>query len=310
MSKIFTLSIWAQAVGIWAACLLMSFQSFAETPETRRESTVVEYSTLKSHSQIPDLLVTFAKVKAGRFLMGSPYNEKGRNYRETQHWVLLTKDFQIQTTETTQLQYFYVMGHNPSHFRKPENCADEYVEIDGTSLCPNHPVEQVSWHDAKEFIFKLNKSNDSYTYSLPTEAEWEYAARAYSTTAFNLGRNISTQLVNYKNPRTLLDKIIGKKKTYRGQTVAIASLPNANDLGLYDMHGNVAEWVEDKFGEYEYDDNGSVTDPRGASSGSLRVARGGDWANFAPALRSASRFAKWPSSRHKTVGFRLVRTPK
>ena len=120
---------------------------------------------------------TFAQVKAGTFLMGSPSDEVGRDDDEIQHKVTLTQDFEIQTTEVTQLQYFLVMGYNPSYFKKEKYCSNEHLVINGEELCPNHPVEKVSWDDVQEFIVQLNKGEDGYTYGLPTEAQWEYAAR-------------------------------------------------------------------------------------------------------------------------------------
>ena len=155
---------------------------------------------------------TFVPVKAGTFLMGSPSNEVDRDSNEIQHKVTLTQDFEIQTTEVTQHQYFAVMGSNPSYFnRKEEHCSlEEHQVINGTKLCLDYPVEKVSWDEVQEFIFQLNQRNDGYTYGLPTEAQWEYAARgcvgsgepadmaSCTMTAFNLGDNISTDQVNYQ----------------------------------------------------------------------------------------------------------------
>ena len=109
-------------------------------------------------------MATFAPVKAGTFLMGSPSDEVDRDVDEFQHEVTLTQDFEIQTTEVTQLQYFLVMGYNPSYFKKEKYCSGEHQVINGEELCPNHPVERVSWDDVQAFIVQLNKEDDRYTY--------------------------------------------------------------------------------------------------------------------------------------------------
>ena len=157
----------------------------------------------------------FVLVKAGKFEMGSPIDEKGRYDNETLHRVIITKDFEIQTTEVTQRQWFHVMGDNPSYFKpsvvkkifvyfipykgiKYDYCPGAAI-IKSYTMCPDHPVEQVSWQDVQRFIKRLNKSSQAYVYRLPTEAEWEYAAReeGSSMTPFSLGESISTEKVNY-----------------------------------------------------------------------------------------------------------------
>ena len=240
-----------------------------------------EFNILKSYVDHPGIsTATFAQVKAGTFLMGSPSDEKSRDDDEIQHEVTLTQGFEIQTTEVTQLQYFLVMGYNPSYFKKEKYCSNEHQVINGEELCPDHPVENVSWNDVQEFIVELNKGEDGYTYGLPTEAQWEYAARGCvgsgeptdmalcTKTAFNLGDNISTDQVNYNGNYPYNN---GSKGEYRIQTVKVSSLVNANDLGLYDMHGNVWEWVEDRYEKYS---SSHVIDPKGSTSGPNRVYPG------------------------------------
>ena len=217
-----------------------------------QHKTSFEFNILKSYVDHPGIsTATFAQVKAGTFLMGSPSNEVDRFDDEIQHKVTLTQDFEIQTTEVTQLQYFLVMGYNPSRFKKEKYCSNEHLVINGEELCPNHPVEWVSWNDVQGFIVQLNKGEDGYTYGLPTEAQWEYAARgcvgsgeldlpkpgdmaSCTKTAFNLGANISTDQVNYNGNYPYNNDAQGE---YRKQTVRVSSLANANGLGLYDMHG-------------------------------------------------------------------------
>ena len=276
-----------------------------------------EFNILKSYVDRPGIFTaTFAQVKAGTFLMGSPLDEKSRYDNEIQHKVTLTQDFEIQTTEVTQLQYFLVMGSNPSYFKKEYYCSNEHLVINGEELCPDHPVELVSWNDVQNFIVQLNKAEDGYTYGLPTEAQWEYAARGCvgfgeprnmalcTKTAFNLGDNISTDQVNYNGKFPYNN---GAKGEYRKQTVKVSSLANANSLGLYDMHGNVWEWVEDSYGKYS---RSHVVDPKGSTSGPTSVLRGGSWSIKAWGVRSANRRGWRQGLRNLDVGLRLMRTAK
>ncbi len=277
----------------------------------------------------------FVLVKAGKFKMGSPKDEYGRYDDELLHGVILTKDFEIQTTEVTQRQWFHVMGDNPSYF-KPSVAKSSLVGIDYSvriddaycpetaiikrryTLCPEHPVENVSWQDVQRFIKRLNKSSQAYVYRLPTEAEWEYAAReeGSSTTPFNLGDNISSDRVNYYTLRNANYGSSAKGLFYREQTVAVGSLDNANSLGIFDMHGNVRERVQDFHGEYPnsgFSSSTSVKDPKGPSSG-WHIARGGSWAvraqNARSAYRSRTSQSGFSSVVDSDLGFRLVRTAK
>jgi len=228
----------------------------------------------------------FVYIQPGTFMMGSPSSEQGRDNDEKQHRVNLTKGFYMQTTEVTQGQWKEVMGGNPSKFK---NCGDD---------CP---VEEVSWNDVQVFIRKLNQREGNDTYRLPTEAEWEYSARAGSDTAFANG-GISGLKCGYDSNLDAMGWYCGNanKKTH---TVA-QKQPNA--WGLYDMHGNVWEWCQDWFGNYP---SGSVTDPTGPSGGSNRVDRGGSWDDLARFCRSAFRGWLNPGGRHGGLGFRLLRNP-
>ncbi len=271
----------------------------------------------------------FVPVRAGKFEMGSPEDEDGRGDDEDLHGVFLSKDFEIQTTEVTQRQWSHVMGENPSKFKPfmfkkfvgffvtSLDINDDYcpktsivnIEKDYT-MCPDHPVEQVSWNAVQSFIEKLNKSSQTHVYRLPTEAEWEYAAReeGRSTTPFNLGNNISPNKVNYKGPRPYGSV---PWRLYREQTVAVGSLDNANDLGVFDMHGNVGEWVQDWHADYPKSGPRSFTkDPKGPSRGWSRLIRGGSWLDQARNTRSAYRTSHAESGYGPNTGFRLVRTAK
>jgi formylglycine-generating enzyme required for sulfatase activity len=230
----------------------------------------------------------FVLIPAGSFMMGSPANESGRDSDEIQHKVKLTKSYYMQTTEVTQGQWKAVMGSNPSSF---ENCGND---------CP---VESVSWNDVQTFLKKLNRMDRGRTYRLPTEAEWEYAARAGTTTSYSFGDD-SNQLSKYGN-------FCDSKCTYswkdnsqndRFKNTAPVKSYSPNSWGLYDMHGNVNEWCQDWKGKYP---TGSVTNPTGPATGSYRVFRGGSWYGSARICRSADRYSIGPVVAYDYLGFRL-----
>ena len=214
----------------------------------------------------------FVLIQPGSFEMGS---NSGYSDEKPVHRVTISKPFYLQSTEVTQGQWRAVMGSNPSNFK-------------GDDL----PVEQVSWNDAQEFIRKLNAKEGSDKYRLPTEAEWEYAARAGSQSKYCFGDDAG-RLGDY----AWYDSNSGNKTHAVGQK-------KPNGWGLYDMHGNVWEWVQDWKASYS---SGSSTDPSGPSSGSVRVFRGGGWNDPARYCRSASRGWGDPGFRSIYLGFRLAR---
>lgn len=246
----------------------------------------------------------FVYIAPGILIMGSPSNEPGRYGDEVRHQVTLTRGYYLQTTEVTQGQWEAVMNSNPSYFK---NCGE------------NCPVEQVSWDDAQEFIRMLNQSEEGYTYRLPTEAEWEYAANAGSATAFTNG--VITQTGCDHDPilnaigwycgnsgvrySDCLDISGSGGQKCAGTHPVAQKQPNA--WGLYDMHGNVWEWCADWYGDYPTD---TIIDPTGPSSGDTRVLRGGSWINYAKFCRSAGRFDSVPTLRYANSGFRLAFFPK
>ena len=231
------------------------------------------------------IAMTFYSIRPGTFKMGSPTGEPGRYSGETQHRVTLSQFFYMQTTEVTQGQWEKVMGNNPSQL---SSCGD------------GCPVETVSWDDAHDFIKKLNDMENTDKYRLPTEAEWEYAARAGSKTAFANGK-ITKPYGDAPN----LDKMGWYFENSNNTTHPVA-LKQPNAWGLYDMHGNVLEWCQDWYGPYS---SGAVTDPTGPSSGSYRMGRGGCWDDVAMMCRSANRDPGIPGSRSRLLGFRLARIP-
>ena len=221
----------------------------------------------------------FVWVPAGEFRMGSSSGLSGDDEKPVTR-VRISRGFYLGKYEVTQGQWEAVMGTNPSHF---SNCGG------------NCPVEQVSWDDVQAFVRKLNASEGGRRYRLPTEAEWEYGARAGSTTKYSWGDEIGHNRANCDGCGSQWDD---------EKTAPVGSFsPNA--WGLYDMHGNVWEWVGDWYGAYP---GGAVTDPVGPGSGSDRVDRGGSWLNSARLCRSANRGGGSPGYRALNLGFRLLRT--
>ncbi len=222
----------------------------------------------------------------GQFWMGSPKDEHDRFDDELQHEVILTRGFWLAETACTQALWRAVMGQNPSHFQGERR-----------------PVEQVSWNDVQEFIVRLNGAVPGLAARLPTEAEWEYACRAGTTTPFSFGEDITSEQVNYDGDYPYRSD---KKELSRGETVEVGSLP-ANPWGLYEMHGNVWEWCQDGYGVYP---EGSVADPTGPPPGVRRVLRGGSWIRYGRDARSASRNRHEPGARSHDFGFRLALGPE
>ncbi len=256
-----------------------SEQRTAPDMGARTSSSTTDLATYTS----PSMGAKFVLIPSGTFIMGSEISESGGDSNETQHHVTISRSFYIQTTEVTQGQWKVVTGNNPSHF---SNCGDD---------CP---VEQVSWNDVQKFIRKLNSIEGTDKYRLPTEAEWEYAARAGTTSRFPWGNQNDCAKANYGNGFSQ-----ECKGTNPGKTMKVASFaPNA--WGLYDMHGNVLEWVQDWKGNYSA---GSVSDPQGPSSGLVRVFRGGSWIDDARSCRSAVRGVSDPGNSYDLLGFRLLR---
>jgi len=247
----------------------------------------VEVTKNKEQSFTNSLGMKFVLIPAGSFMMGSPSSEAEREDDETQHKATLTKAYYLQTTEVTQGQWQAVMGSNPSYFK---NCGK------------NCPVEKVSWDDVQKFIKKLNKRDNSRRYRLPTEAEWEYAARAGTKTPFAFGNCLSTKDGNYDGNYPYENCSKGK---FRRKTISVGTL-KANSWGLFDMHGNVYEWCQDRYGKYP---KHAVIDPIGPSSGGLRVLRGGSWYYSARRCRSAYRYGYGPGDRFRYLGARLAAFP-
>jgi formylglycine-generating enzyme len=223
-------------------------------------------------------------ISPGTFQMGSPASEPERDDDdELQHSVTLTRGYWLADTACTQGLWEAVTGENPSHFKGTER-----------------PVEMVSWEDCQRFLERLNNFIPELQLRLPTEAEWEYACRAGTTTPFSFGKNISPEQVNYDGNYPYTG---GRKGVYREETIPVKALA-CNPWGLYQMHGNVWEWCQDWYGEYP---TYAETDPIGLSEGAGRVLRGGGWFSFARFVRSACRFRNVPGYRSSFIGFRFAR---
>jgi len=206
--------------------------------------------------------------------------------------------FEISATPVTQAQYKAVMGAKPSYFK-------EKGHKDAAEL----PVENVSWNDAMVFCEQLTKlAKGKYRFTLPTEARWEYACHAGTTTPFNTGENLTTEQANYDGNYPYLNNPKGK---YLEKITPVGSYP-PNGWGLYDMHGNVWEWCMDWYGKKYYDEcknKGIVENPAGPETGSRLVLRGGSWGNYGLRCRSANRSNFSPDDRNGDIGFRLVFVP-
>ncbi len=215
-------------------------------------------------------------IPAGEFQMGSPAEEKGREYDETLHPVRITQPFYLGVREVTREQYERVMGHHPG-------------DVQGETK----PVTKVSWNSAVEFCRKLSEQ-EGREYRLPTEAEWEFACRAGTTTSYSFGHD-----------DTLLDQYAWHTAN-SGLTAHAGGQKPANRWGLYDMHGNVWEWCQDWIGSYRA--GVLVVDPAGPAEGAFRVLRGGSFFSPPRDHRSANRNSDRPPSRYSSTGFRLART--
>ncbi|MDR1897770.1 MAG: formylglycine-generating enzyme family protein [Prevotellaceae bacterium] len=232
---------------------------------------------LQSYAQTASLKIEMVFVKGGTFLMGctAEQGDDCESDEKPAHKVTLS-DFYIGKYEVTQTQWKAIMDSNPSYFSGCENC----------------PVEQVSWDDIQEFIKKL-KAKTGLNYRLPTEAEWEYAASggAQSRRYKYSGSNSMDGVAWYSGNSGDKTHPVGTKK--------------ANELGIYDMSGNVWEWCNDWFGDYS---SNAQTNPKGPSSTSLRVVRGGSWYFYRQYVRVSLRVRCMLDGRGHDMGFRLARS--
>ena len=250
---------------------------FSESMAKETQSTLAKSLNMPAEEKVNlgnGVSLDMVLIPAGKFLMGSPTTEVGRDFWELQHEVTLTKPYYMGKYEVTQEQWEAVMGDNPSGITKRAKL----------------PVTNVSWDDCQEFIKKVNAKNGGYR--LPTEAEWEYACRAGTTTAYSIGDSLKKIDANYADGAADSTKTVGSYS------------PNA--FGLYDMHGNVNEWCEDRNAKYPA---GAVTDPKGPATGERRIVRGGAFYLKVSSARSSYRTHNTPTLQGGTgYGLRLART--
>jgi sulfatase modifying factor 1 len=245
--------------------------------------------------------MAFVYIPAGHFVMGSAPGEPGRQADEVPHAVEITHGFYLGKYEVTQGEWTAVMHRNPSQF---PGCG------------PRCPVETVTYDDVQDYIRRLTRRSRGGCFRLPTEAEWEYACRAGTSTPFSTGASLSTTQANFDGRQGAG----GEAERFRGSPAPVGSYP-PNPWGLYDLHGNVWEWCEDWFGDYPAGAAGPVSDPRGpgrqaarpvwdARGGDWRfkrVIRGGSWYFDADSCRCALRYTHAPADKGFSLGFRLVR---
>jgi formylglycine-generating enzyme required for sulfatase activity len=233
-------------------------------------------------------------IPSGKFMMGSPQSEHERYKDEGPQHEVIVPPFFMGKYAVTQAQWRIVAG-------LPQ--VDRELKADPANFKgDNLPVEQVSWLDAEEFCLRLSAATGR-TYQLPSEAQWEYACRAGTTTPFYFGETITGKIANYSSDTVYREE---KKEKSRGKTIAVGSFP-PNQFGLYDMHGNVWEWcMDDWHGNYDGAPNDGIAWVKNAESQSSKVIRGGSW-NYNPwACRSASRGSFTRDYRNGVIGFRLV----
>jgi formylglycine-generating enzyme required for sulfatase activity len=290
------------------------FQTMAEVIQQLDSiDTAVRVGGLPSKEQPLDftdsLGIKFKRIEAGEFMMGSPVYEGERCDNEVQHKVKISKPFYMGVYEVTRGQFRKFVNETGyktdaekegKSFGYKDGKYDKYEGMSwrnsGFEQTDEHPVISVSWNDCKAFVDWLNDNRRQvtlpagYKFALPTEAQWEYACRAGTQTAYSFG-NDSTSLSGYAWYWDNSDK-----------TTHPVGTKEPNGWGLYDIHGNVWEWCSDWYGDYP---TGSVTDPTGGCSGSCRMGRGGSWGDSAGDCRSADRAGDWPDYRSDGLGCRL-----
>jgi formylglycine-generating enzyme required for sulfatase activity len=259
--------------------------------EVDRRKLIAQYFT----EDLDGVALELVKVPSGTFEMGSPNSEAQRaNHERPQHSVT-APEFFMGRFEVTREQWWHVANMSRVKIdlkEDPSNFKDSLKQ----------PVERVSWEEAAEFCERLKKKTGK-PYRLPSEAEWEYAARAGTTTPFAFGPTITPKIVNYDGNYPYGS---APKGGYQQKTVEGGSLGVANAFGLYDMHGNVWEWCEDVWHDGYKGAPGDGSAWLSAGDSSLRVLRGGSWFNVGGLCRSASRLRYGACARDLDYGFRVV----
>jgi sulfatase modifying factor 1 len=268
------------AIFILTSILIYSFSSSSKNKNAETTEQTISSNKQTVVSDFTKPTITWANIPTGTFTMGSPAKEVGRDINETQHRVTLNA-FKMSKYEVTFEQYDLFCAATGRE--KPK---------DGGWGRGNRPVINVTWDDATAFATWMGCR-------LPTEAEWEYACRAGTTTTFSTGNKLTTSQANYNGNDLYNNNAKGEN---RRKTMPVGSFAE-NAYGLFDMHGNVSEWCSDLYGD---NTSGVETKPKGAALGAARGIRGGSWFNFAFNCRSACRYCDSPDYRYDYVGIRLV----
>jgi len=292
------------------ASLRHGHQSTIITPENQPQIEALKSSPPKNPSptktreiwQEPITGMNLVKVTGGCFEMGQNLTEQRYLKRDSaegnfekyyadelpQHKVCVD-EFWMGIHEVTQSEWQKVMGFNPSVFQD----GDDY------------PVEMVSWDDAQLFLRKLNELNNTFEFRLPSEAEWEYAARAGTSTIYTTGDAIKSTDANFNGSFPFGLNLIDE---YRKTSLPVGSF-KANAFGLYDMHGNVWEWCNDWY-QANYYQHEVVQNPAGPDTGQMKVLRGGSWFRYSAHIRSATRYKNKQSGQYADTGFRVVKSTR
>jgi formylglycine-generating enzyme required for sulfatase activity len=247
-----------------------------------------------------DVGLVMVLIPDGKFMMGSLSTEEGHQSRESpQHEVTISVPFFMGQYPITKAQWRRVAAMPP---------INQLLTLEPSSLKgdDDFPVETVSWLDAQEFCARL-ATHTKHRYQLPSEAEWEYACRAGTTTPFHFGETIDAQLANYRAKEKYAEGELGED---RQRTTSVGSFGVANDFGLYDMHGNVWEWCQDDC-NYNYKNalgDGSAWLESKDKKDTLKILRGGSWLNFPDGCRSACRLRDFTDAKNNSFGFRVART--
>ncbi len=270
--------------------------------DTPRINTAPQPTNRETETITNAIGMKLVRIPAGEFLMGSVESDHGAREDEMpQHRVRITKAFYMGVYEVTQMQCERIMGTNPSSFTRDGLLKDAPANLDAANL----PVDNVTWYTAIEFCRRLStlaaEKKAGRVYRLPTEAEWEYACRAGTSTIFYFGDSLSSKQANFNGQHPFGD---AEKGRFLNRTTTVGSyLPNI--FGLHDMHGNLHEWCMDRF-DREYFHDSPEDDPKGPEKGSYRVIRGGDWYSDGRDCRAAFRYADVPEGRFYALGMRVV----
>ncbi|MEA5577083.1 formylglycine-generating enzyme family protein [Anabaena sp. UHCC 0451] len=273
---------------------MLNLKTFTfEVVTTNNKGSIINKRNQSANYFVEDLgngvMLEMVEIPAGTFYMGSPENEEGRLASESPQHQVTVPSFFIGKYPLTQAQYQAITRNNPAYFKGSGS----------TPLTNHRPVECVTWNDAVRFCEKLSQKTGK-NYKLPSEAQWEYACRAGTTTPFYFGESITPDLVNYDGRRAYADAPTGK---YRQQTTDVGSFP-PNAFGLYDMHGNVWEWCEDDWQKNYINapTNGSAL----INLGNMKIVRGGSWNDDPDSCYSACRGNDFLLSYDYDIGFRVV----